>query len=193
MSTPVSRMLIFALLLIAAGIALPEIALAAEEGGKWGIWLVVGRFFNLFLVVAVLIWAGRRPLSNFFANRTQGIREQLEDAQRARAEAEAKLAEIQSRMSSLDAEIREIKATAEREANEEYKRMLAAAEQDAEKIIERSRQEIEGITRAARQELKLHVAELTIKMAEEKIRGEITEADRRRIFSKFVTKLGGDQ
>ena len=96
-------------------------------------------------------------------------------------------------MSRLDDEIREIKLAAEKEAKEEYQRLLAAAEEDAEKIIERSRQEIGGITRAAQKELKIHVAELSVQMAEEKIRGEITDADRGRIFSRFVTKLGGKE
>ena len=179
------------LLLLAAGIAAsPESVFAAAEANKWGFWLDVGRFFNLFLVIAILVWIARKPLLNFFAGRTQGIREQLAEAQRARLEAENKLAEMESRMSRLDDEMREIKAAAEKEAKEEYNRLLAAAEQDADKIIERSRQEIEGITRAAQLELKAHVAELSVKMAEEKIRGEITEADHERIFSKFVTKLG---
>jgi F-type H+-transporting ATPase subunit b len=180
-------------LLLVGGIALPAVAFAAEEGNKWGPWLELGRILNLLLVAAVLVWALRKPLANFFASRTRAIREQLEEAQRARREAEGKLAEIESRMSRLDDEIREIKVAAEKEAKDEYDRLLAAAEQDADRIIERSRQEINGITRAAQQELKLHAAELSVQMAEEKIRGEITDADRGRIFSRFVAKLGGKE
>jgi F-type H+-transporting ATPase subunit b len=190
MKTASARIYQWMLLLAAGMIALPEIAFAAEEGSKWGIWLDIGRIFNLLLVIVVLIFVLRKPLANFFAVRTQEIHEQLAEAQKARKEAEAKLAEMESRMSHLDDEIREIKATAEKEADEEYQRLLKAAEQDAEKIIERSKQEIDGITRAAQQELKLQVAELSVKLAEEKIRGEITEEDRGRIFSRFVAKLG---
>jgi len=193
MSTAKARTLIPTLLLIAGSIVLPETAFAAEEGSKWGIWLTIGKFFNLFLVIAVVVWATRKPLANFFAGRTQAIREQLAEAQKARVDAEAKLAEVQSRMSRLDDEIREIKTAAESEAKAEYQRLLAEAEKDAGKIVERSREEIEGLTRAAQQELKNHVAELLVKLAEEKIRGEITDEDRRRIFSKFVTKLEGDR
>ncbi len=193
MNTRRARIFIPVLLLIAGKIALPEAVLAAEEGNKWGIWLDTGKWFNVLLVAAVLAWALRKPLSNFFASRTQSIREQLAEAQKARMEAEAKLAEIESRMSRLDDEIREIKTTAEAEATEEYQRLLTAAEQDAEKIVERSKEEIEGITRAAQQELKIHVAELSVRLAEEKIRGEITEEDRGRIFSRLVTKLGGKE
>jgi F-type H+-transporting ATPase subunit b len=193
MNTRRVRIPIFVLLLMSGSGVLPAIAFAAEEGNKWGPWLEIGKVLNLLLVAAVLVWALRKPLSNFFASRSQAIRDQLAEAQKARLEAEAKLAEIGSRMSRLDDEIHEIKLTAEREAKEEYQRLLTAAEQDAEKIVERSRQEINGITRAAQQELKIHVAELSIQMAEEKIRGEITDADRGRIFSRFVTKLGGKE
>jgi F-type H+-transporting ATPase subunit b len=187
------RIPIFVLLLMSGGSVLPAIAFAAEEGNKWGPWLEIGRVLNLLLVAAVLVLALRKPLSNFFASRSQAIRDQLAEAQKARLEAESKLAEIESRMSRMDDEIREIKMVAEKEAKEEYQRLLTAAEQDADKIVERSRQEINGITRAAQQELKIHVAELSVQMAEEKIRGEITEADRERIFSRFVTKLGGKE
>jgi F-type H+-transporting ATPase subunit b len=193
MNTLKARFFFIILLLMTGTIALSDTALAAEEGSKWGIWLEVGKVFNLLLVVAVLVWAARKPLSNFFASRTQAIRDQLAEAQKARMEAEAKLAEMESRMSRLDDEIREIKAVADKESKEEYQRLLTVAEQDAEKIVERSRQEIEGITRAAQQELKLHVAELSVKMAEARIRGEITDGDRCRLFSQFVTKLGGNE
>jgi F-type H+-transporting ATPase subunit b len=184
-------------LLSAASLALvgfvvfPATALAAEEGEPWGIWLSIGRLFNLLLVVGVLIWIARKPLSNFFARRSDSVREQLAEAQKARAEAEARLAEVQSRMSRLDDELKEIANTAEKEAQDEYKKMLAQAEQDAEKIVERSRQEIEGMTRTAQQELRLHAAELSVQMAEEKIQNEISAADHERLLNRFVSKLGG--
>jgi F-type H+-transporting ATPase subunit b len=191
MNTPGTRVFFLTALLIAAGIVLPQAALAAEEGNKWGIWLDIGRAFNLILVAGVVIWIARKPLLNFCSGRTQAIREQLAEAQKARLEAEARLAEMESRMSRLDEELREIKNSAEKEAQEEYQRLLAAAEQDAEKIIARSRQEIEGMTRAAQLDLKLHVAELSVKLAEERVRSEITDSDRERLFSRFITKLGG--
>jgi F-type H+-transporting ATPase subunit b len=177
--------------LLLAGIVFPETAAAAEEGSRWGVWLDVGRVFNLLLVVGVVVWIARKPLSNFFAGRTQAIRDQLAEAQKARTEAEAKLAEIESRMSRLNDELKEIANTTEKEAQDEYQRLIAAAGQEAEKIVERSKQEIEGMTRTAQQELKLHAAKLSVQMAEERIQSEITDADHERLFHRFVEKLGG--
>jgi F-type H+-transporting ATPase subunit b len=96
-------------------------------------------------------------------------------------------------MSHLDDEIRELKAVAEKEAQEEYQRLLAEARQDAGKIIEKGRREIEGMTRAAQISLKAHVAELSVKLAEDTVRRDITNEDRARIFARFVTRLRGKE
>jgi F-type H+-transporting ATPase subunit b len=168
------RRLMLAVSLIGWVVLQPGAALAAEEGNKWGDWYVIGRFFNLALVIAVLVWVARKPLANFFASRTQTIREQLAEAQAAQREAEAKLAEMTSRMSRRD----------------EYQRILSAAARDADRVVERARAEIEGMTRAAHLELKIHAAELSVRQAEEMIRREITDEDRGRLFAGFVGRLG---
>jgi F-type H+-transporting ATPase subunit b len=178
-------------LLFAAIAAFPGAALAAEEGNRWGAWFNVGRWFNLLLVVGVLVWFTRKPLANFFAGRSQAIRDQLAEAQKARLEAEAKLAEMELRMSRLDDELKDIARTSEKEAQDEYQRLIASAEQDAQKIVDRSRQEIEGMTRTAQKELKLHAAELSVRLAEEMIQSGITKEDHERLAARFVEKLGG--
>jgi F-type H+-transporting ATPase subunit b len=180
--------------ILAGLLLLPSVALAAEgSGDKWGPWLTIGRFFNLALVIGVVVWVARKPLASFFAGRTQSIQEQLAAARKAREEAEAKLAEIESQMSHLDEELRDLEAAAEKEAQDEYQRLLAETQRDADKIVERARQEIDGLTRTAQMELKAHVAQLSVRLAEEGIRREITDQDRDRLFMRFVTKLGAKQ
>ncbi len=174
-------------------LALPGIACAAEgAAGKSELWLEIGKTANLILVISVLVWVARKPLASFFAARTQSIRDQLAEAQKARQDAEARLVEIETAMSSLDRELREIREAAEQEAHAEYQRLVAAAERDAERTIERARREIDGMTRAAQIELKAHASELAVKLAEDMIRHEMTEEDRNRLFERFVAKVGGN-
>ncbi len=182
---------ILTVLLVAAGCLFSARPLLAAEGseGGWGIWLFVGRVFNLAIVVGLLVWIARKPLANFYASRSESIREQLAEAQRARAEAEAKLAEIEARMSHLDQELGEMKAAAEKDAELEYKRLVEAAEEEARKIAGKAKEEIEGITREAYLDLKAHAAELAVSLAEQKIKGQITEEDRRRLFDIFMAGL----
>ena len=173
-------------------LGLPGAAWAAQEaGGRSELYMEIGKLTNLLLVVAVLVWVSRKPLAHFFAGRSKAIRDQLDEAQKARQNAEARLAEIEMRMSSLDEELREIKAVSEREAQEEYQRLTAAAEKDADKVVERARREIEGMTRAAQLDLKAQVAELSVQLAKDRIRDEITDEDRKRLFARFVARVGG--
>lgn len=178
------------LVIVVAVLVLPATGFAAEASdGRWGFWFDAGRVFNLALVLAVLVWAARKPLAGFFASRSEIIREQLAEAQQARREAEAKLAEIVGKMSRLDDELRRIKAGAEKEAQEESRRLAAQAEREADKVLERARQEIAGMTRAAQIELKQHAAQLSVQLAEERIRQEISDEDRKRLFTGFVARM----
>ena len=178
-------------LLVLAGCLLGAEPLLAADGseGGWGIWLFIGRLFNLAVVVGLLVWVVRKPLANFYASRSESIREQLAEAQRARAEAEAKLAEIESKMSRLDQELGEMKAAAEKDAELEYKRLVEAADEESRKIVGKAKEEIEGITREAYLDLKAHAAELAVTLAGQKIKGQITEEDRRRLFENFLAGL----
>ncbi len=172
--------------------ALPG-ALQAAEGteGGWGVLLGIGRFTNLIIVFSVLVWVGRKPLANFFVGRSQSIKAQLAEAQKARLDAETRLAEITARMASLDDELKEIRAVAEREAQAEHQRLIAEAERDAQKVIDQAKREIEGMIRAAQLELRAHAADLSVALAQQKIEGEITDTDRNRLFTRFVTSFGG--
>jgi F-type H+-transporting ATPase subunit b len=172
-------------------LALPPGAGAAEsQGGGWGPWLEAGKLVNLLLVAAALVWVARKPLASFLAARSQAIQAQLAEAQKARLEAESRLAEINLRMSSLDDELRSIRAAAEKEAKEEYEKLSQAADRDADRVLERARQEIAGAARAAQLELKTHAAALAVRLAKERIPGEMTEEDHRRMFARFVSKVG---
>ncbi len=192
MKSLTERIIFQSVLPAAALLTLSRPVLAAEDAGdQWGSLLEIGRAANLLVVAAVLVYVARKPLAHFFAVRSQTIRAQLAEAQKARVEAESRLNEINSRMSGLEDELRQMKTIAENEAGEEYRRLTAAADREAEKVLERTRQEISGLTRAAQLELKAHAADLSVRLAENRIKSEMTEDDQRRLFARFVAKVGG--
>src|SRR5207247_9845588 len=124
----------------------PEVVWGAEAGQqKWGVFLTLGRFFNLAVVVGILMWVARKPLASFLVSRTQSIQEQLSEAQHVRREAEAKLAEVQSGMSRLHNELRALKETAERAGQGTYRRLVAEAARATQKIVGSARREMGGM------------------------------------------------
>jgi F0F1-type ATP synthase membrane subunit b/b' len=49
------------------------------------------------------------------------------------------------------------------------------------------------MTRSAQIELKAHAAALAVRLAEERIRRDITDEDRARLFERFVSRVGGGE
>lgn len=182
--------LLFAFICLAGLIWVPGVAAAQGEAAGWGWIETLGRWVNLFILFGAIYYVSRAPLKNFLENRRRTLQLEIREARESKERAESSLKEMQERMSRLQEELQELKAEAQRESELERRRLLADAERDAGKVVEAARREISGMTQAAVQELKDYAAELSVRLAEEKIRGEMTDEDNRRLVDRFVIKLG---
>lgn len=170
----------------------PALILLAEGGGGLPVALSdVARVFNLILFVVVMYLVLRKPIGAAFRARQEGIRRDLMRAQEERDAALAKLAEVEGRLSNLDAEVEAIRAQAERDAQAERERIARSTEEDIRKLREQSRREIESAGKAARAELRAYTAEQSVRLAEEIIRREMRPDDDARLVKEYVEELGG--
>jgi F-type H+-transporting ATPase subunit b len=113
----------------------------------------------------------------------------LASGRKAKEEAFQKLSEIEARLTGLGKEIKDLKDRALVEAEEEKARILAGARADAGKILDMARREIEGLKKSARLELKGHVAELAVKLAEERLRASLTPEENKKMIQQFLQTL----
>jgi F-type H+-transporting ATPase subunit b len=130
-------------------------------------WLSV--ISNFVVIACVLIWAGRKFLPGIFRDRTAAIQKAMQEAQKASEEARHKLADIESRLMKLDAEIGAIRDEAEKEGLAEAERIKRAAEEDARKIVASAEQEIAAAAKAARRQLTSYAADLAVGLAQKQI------------------------
>lgn len=172
----------------------PTSAMASESGATgWGVWEIIGKFFNLGVVVATLIYVLRKPLAQFFDERRWNIRRSLEEAEQARIAAETKLAEMEKRMAGLDLELKQIKEEAVRNAEEESRRSAQLAEQESERIIGIAKREADALVRAATMQLREEASRLAVELAEKKIQSEMGSGVDDRLVQKFIQQLGNSR
>jgi F-type H+-transporting ATPase subunit b len=152
-------------------------------------WLAVA--LNFAIVAGVIVWFSKKNLPAMFRSRTATIQKSLEEARAASADANRRLAEIESRLKHLGEEISQMNATAETSAAAEEERIKAAAEEDARRIVESAQQDIAAAARAAQRELTAHAADLAVTLASQQIKvdGRTDEALVRR-FAKDLTADG---
>lgn len=142
---------------------------------------LLGLFFYVLL---------RSKLPQMFRERTVTIQKGIREAQAASAEASRRLSEIEARLAKLDAEVSQIRSSAEGEAEGEEANIRAAAEEDKRKVLESVETEIDAITRNARRELKSYAASLAVDIAAHRIK--VDERSDQALVREFVEQLGKD-
>ena len=189
------------LLLTVVCILTPRVALAAEEGqhGASGgehagghtesPLAVVWKWGNFLILFGGLGWYLRQPLREFLEARSRSIEEGLASGRLARESALKQMNEIENRMARLDDEVRALRAQAVKEAEEERARILESAKVEAQKILEVAHREIEGLKKSARLELKAHVADLAVKLAEERLQKSVGSEENKRLVLRFLDSL----
>lgn len=151
---------------------------------------LIFKTINFVILVGALAYLLRKPLSDFFTQRSAEIETGLAEGRKALAEAEARLSAVEEKLRRLGEEISEFKAAAEREMDAGRQRMREAAEAEAQKVLESARARMDTMARAAQLDLRRYVAGEALKQAEETIRGRLDDAGHRRLVSRFVDGLG---
>ena len=150
---------------------------------------IVWRWGNFLILFGGLGYYLRKPLTEFLESRSKSIEVGLLNAREAKDSSLRQLSEIQARMNRLDQEIQELKNHALKEAEEERTRILESARSEAQKILDLAQREIDGLKKSARLELKGHVAELAVKLAEERLQKSVGPEENRRVILEFLKSL----
>jgi len=164
-------------------------ALQGEEEGKKEGRELLYKFINLALLVGALGFVLRKPLADFFAQRSASIRKGLEEGRKALEASQAQLKTVEEKLRHLEEEIAAFKASAGREMEAERQRLKLAAAEESEKILQAARAQTEVAVRAARVELKSYAAEQAVGLAEEIIRRRLDEAGRKKLVGEFLAEI----
>jgi len=143
---------------------------------------------NFFTIVVIIGLFLRSKLPGWFRNRTQLIRQGLDEARHASEEAQQRLSAIESRLAQLQSEIAAMQSAAKRESQEEEQRIRAAAETEKRKIVEAAEQEIAAAVNQARRDFKSYTADLAVTLAAKRIQVDAT-TDEGLLFT-FIDQLG---
>lgn len=169
---------------------LPLLA-STEEGAAHHQSLVstIAPYINFAILVGVLVYLLRKPMKDFLAQKREAVGKMLKDSEQARDEALSRLAALQSKLESLEADIDQIRQQAEREAQAEKERLIEEAKEDARRIVEGAEKEISNRVKLAIRELKTYVAGEAVAKAEEIIREKIKDDSHEKLIDTYLENL----
>ena len=149
------------------------------------IWTVVC-FAITFFVLKRFVFG---PMQRAIDARRQRIREALEEADRARAEARRLLEEHRELRAHARGEAEQILTEARRVAESMRERLREETEADRQRRLEETRRQIEAETTRALEQIRAEVAELALVAAERVTRRSLDREDQRRLIDEAIRDL----
>jgi F-type H+-transporting ATPase subunit b len=182
------------LLSVAGAAAQAAVRLAADEPATGGLtinlfWIIVSAlnfivFFVLFKTFALA------PLTRMLNDRRDRIAQGLADAEQAKHDRDASVAERQAALVEARREAREIIDRAQKVAQESRDADIAATKADLERMRERAAAEIEAEKQRALLDLRGEVANLALSAAGQVVGETMSDPRQRRLVEEFLAKTG---
>nr|WP_320133308.1 ATP synthase F0 subunit B [uncultured Holophaga sp.] len=151
------------------------------------------KLFNFIIFFLVLYFLLKGVLSAAFKARAQEIQDLLAQAQRDKAEGEAQLRDLETRMEAAKAELDSVMSRAETEAEFEKQRILEAARNEAQVILAQASADIDTQRRLAETELRALVAELAVQGAAERLKARAQGKVAEELLDRAIDQVGGIQ
>ena len=158
-----------------------------EHGLPWGNYIF--RIVN-FIIFLGLIWyfAGKKIVA-FIKGRPEQIRQDLDDLEARKKDAEAKLEDVRRRIANLESERASIVEEAKQQGETLKAAIIEKAEKDAEQICANAKRTAENEARNAMNELRAEMADLVVDEATKIVREKLTEQDHEKLVDEYLTKV----
>ncbi|MGH6885381.1 MAG: F0F1 ATP synthase subunit B [Geminicoccales bacterium] len=150
------------------------------------IFWTVGIFLVLMAVLWRLVWPS---ILKSVEERERRIAKQLDDAERANAEAQRLLAEHKKQIAAARTEAQDILAKASALAQKERAALLAKAREEYEALLTRARKDIDGEKEKALLALRREAVELSIAAASRVIEANLDTEANRKLVAEFLAGL----
>jgi F-type H+-transporting ATPase subunit b len=181
---------ILAVVVVIAGIlAVASPALAAGGGSGPSASELIWQAVNLALLLGVLFAVARKPITAYFAERREQIKNDIKSADKLLAESKKQFSEWQGKLVELEAEVQTIRDETRQRAQDERDQIVAAAHDSAERIRSDAVAAVDQELRRAQVELREEAANLAVDLAASIITEQVDDRDRDRLLDEFITRV----
>ena len=149
------------------------------------IWTII-TFVVLLVVLRLFAW---KPLLGILEERERTIRESLEQARKAKEEAEQMMAQHKEMLSKARHEMAAIIEKAQRDAEQRRTDILARAQRDAEEKGRQFSEELERQKRAAIREIREQTVDLAIAASSKLLAASLDEERHRTLLRGYLEDL----
>lgn len=147
------------------------------------------RLINFAILFGGLGYILSKPLKNYLKQRSQNVRQAIEEAKKAKADAESKARFYEEKLSQLEGEVAAMMEQFKKEAEEEKARIVREAEEQLEKTKERMQKSLEQERMRMKEEVMREAANIAVALAEEMIKKNFTTEDQKKWVQEYIKMM----
>lgn len=157
-------------------------------------WMdLLWRTLNFAALVVILVKFGAKPIGNILKTRQSTIRDQFDDLESRKNEAESSYRELEDKLGAIDKEINAILETAKTQGEAEKERIIEEANRAAGDIKRQAEMAVQHELAEAKLLLRKEVANQAVIMAEELIKKNLQADDQVKLVEDYLEKVGAIQ
>jgi F-type H+-transporting ATPase subunit b len=149
------------------------------------IWTIV-TFIVLLVLLRLTAW---KPILGALQKREENIRSSLEQAEKARDEAERILQENKKNLAQAEEQVQKVLKEGRAMAEKMRQDLIARANDESKRMIENAKEQIEREKQDALKELRKEVASLAIQAASKILDENLDENKQKKIIDTFIDEL----
>ncbi len=153
-------------------------------------WTFIAQICNLFIQVYLIKRFLFKPINEMLEKRRAMADAQIQDAVKAKDEANAMKAEYEQNMQEAKNKANEILVTAQKTAAIQSEAMLKEASAQANALKAKAESDIAQEKRKAVNEIKDEIGGMAMEIAGKVIEREICEEDHKKLIDEFISNVG---
>ena len=160
---------------------------------KFEFWYIVETVINVLILFILLRIFLFKPINKMKADRTRTIQDNLDSAEKAKAEAEELRQQYEESISEAKEEANRIIMKAHDDAETERARIIQSSHEEADEIVNAASETIENERRRVLQQAQSQIADLAIEAASKIVGANLDDEKNRRLVDEFLSEEEGDK
>jgi F-type H+-transporting ATPase subunit b len=160
-----------------------------KQGGGLSEPNLTWQSINFVLLVGLIAYFAVKKGGPFFNARAAEIRKGIDDAEKVKAESDAKVSAINNKLGRLDAEIASLRESAGAERRVAEQRLKEETQREIQRIAAHADAEMETAGKSERLALQRYAGQLALELAETKVRARMNPGTEDTLVQAFVRGL----
>jgi len=176
-----------ALLLLVPFLLVPQGVLAADGSGDWRpTYDLALRWINFGILVFLIIRYARKPLVNFFKEKSEDVRKEIRAVEQEKEEILARVDEILKTRDHSMEKLEKLKERIMVQGTAKKERIIEDAQKESKMMLESAQRKIESKMMKAQEDIRAEMIDHAFEMAMQRLPAEMKDQDSQKLYEQYL-------